>query len=128
MLETPVKTFFRRNSCSNFTFEHTSNTHPTCKCLHPTHQFILLHSRTLHNSSRIGPMIPQPIPALSLSPPEPVPSVGSPVSPSSAISTPHNTTTTTTAISLSLERNDMLSLSLSLSLSLFRTVRRRRPC
>ena len=49
--------------------------------IHPIH-----HSCALFNSSRIGPMIPQPIPSPSLTP-EPVPSVGSPVSPNSAIST-----------------------------------------
>ena len=44
------------------------------------------HSSTLSNSSRISPLVPQPIPSRSLTP-EPVPSVGSPVSSNSAIPT-----------------------------------------
>ena len=50
--------------------------------MHPMHQSSLFHSRTLFNSSRLSPLVPQPIPSHSLTP-EPVPSVGSSVSPNS---------------------------------------------
>ena len=53
------------------------------------HQFNPFHSRTSSNSSRLSPLVLQPIPSCSLTP-EPVPSVGSPVSPNSAIPTNAN--------------------------------------
>ena len=67
------------NLCSTFTFQHAN------ECIQPAHHFNPFHSRTHSNSCRISPLVPYPIPSRSLTP-EPVPSVGSPVSPNSATS------------------------------------------